>query len=71
MNTLQHDLRHPAAKVAAKVEPRPATELVELQPTQLGQGVVLAQLARDKTAQQIPHRPRSTSRIRCQWEPAQ
>ena len=42
-----------------------------LQSSQLGYRLVLGELARKQLPQNVPHSPASTSRIRCQWVPAQ
>ena len=67
----ENHLRNAAAQVAAEVEPRPTAELVELGAAQLRERLVLAQLTGDEPAQNLPHRPSRTSRIRCQCVPAQ
>ena len=67
----ENHLRNATAQMPAEVELRPTAELVELDAAQLPDRLVLAQLAGDEPAQDLPHRPSRTSRIRCQCVPAQ
>ena len=67
----QHNLGNPAPHEAAEVEPCLTCELLELKVSELGQRLVLCELARRQTAQDISHRLASTSRMRCQCVPAQ
>ena len=67
----QDDFRDAAPQVASEVEARPPAKLVELKAPQLSQRVFLAELARDEPAQHVSHSPSRTSRMRCQWVPAQ
>ena len=62
----EHHLWNAAPQEAPEVEPRAPAKLFELQTAQLGQGLVFAELTCEQAAQDIPHRPASTSRIRCQ-----
>ena len=59
------------AKEATQVELGSPAEFVELKPAQLGDGLVLGEIAGKQASQDVPHSPASTSRIRCQWVPAQ
>jgi hypothetical protein len=67
----EHDLGNAAAQEAAEVEPRAPTELFQLERAQLGQRLVLCEVAGDQPAQDVSHSPARTSRMRCQCVPAQ
>ena len=67
----EHDLGDATPEIAAQVEPGLPPELVQLDAPQLGQRLVLGELARDEPAQHVSQSPSRTSRIRCQCVPAQ
>ena len=46
-------------------------ELIKLEGSQLGQRLILGELAGEQPAQNLFHSPARTSRIRCQCVPAQ
>ena len=48
-----------------------ASELLELNQAQLGDGLVLGELSGEQAPQNVPQSPARTSRMRCQWVPAQ
>ena len=67
----QDDLGDAPAQEASQVELGAPAELVELKPAQLGDGLFFSEVAGEQPAQDVPHSPASTSRMRCQWVPAQ
>src|ERR1700694_1259163 len=67
----EDDPGNSTAQEATGVELGPTAELVELNSAQLRDGLVLGHLSGEQAAQYVPHRPARTSRIRCQWVPAQ
>ena len=67
----QHDLGNPASQVAPQVEARASGEVLELDAAQLVKRLVLGELARLEPAQDVLHSPAKTSRMCCQWVPAQ
>src|SRR5437879_12163670 len=67
----KHDLGHAASHEAAEVELCPPPELIELDAAELGDGLVLCQLACNQPSKHFLQSPASTSRMRCQCVPAQ
>ena len=67
----QHDFWNPSPQITSEVQPGATAELIELHAPKLCQRFVFGQLACDQAAQNVPHNPSSTSRIRCQCVPAQ
>ena len=67
----EHDLGNPPAQVAPQVEARASGEVLELDAAQLVQRFVHGELARLEPAQDVLHSPANTSRMCCQWVPAQ
>ena len=62
----EHDLRDTAPNQASEIEPRPAAKLLQLEQTQLGERLVLGELACDEAPEHVLHRPARTSRMRRQ-----
>jgi len=67
----ENHLGNTAAQEAPEVEPRAAPKLLQLESAELGQRLILGELASKQPPQDVPHSPASTSRMRCQWVPAQ
>ena len=55
----------------AEIEASPPSELFELDLAELGDGLFLREIPCEKAPQDVLHRPARTSRILCQWVPAQ
>jgi hypothetical protein len=67
----ENHLGDATAKEAPEVELRASAKLVQLKCAELGQRLVFGELARNQPAQNVSHSPARTSRMRCQWVPAQ
>src|SRR6202165_5763812 len=67
----EYDLGNSTAQEATEVELAATADRVELNAAQLRDGLVLGHVSGEQAAQYVPHRPARTSRIRCQWVPAQ
>ena len=67
----EHNLRNPTSQVAAQVEARAPGEVFELDAAQLVERFILGELAGLEPAEDVLHSPANTSRMCCQWVPAQ
>ena len=67
----QNNLGEPAAQETPEIEPRSSAELLELQRPQLRHRFVLGQLPSQQLTKDVPQSPARTSRMCCQWVPAQ
>src|ERR1700693_3376893 len=66
----EDDLGYAATQKAAEIQVCPSAELLELKLAELGDRLVLRELALQQPPQNVLHRPASTSRILCPGGPA-